>query len=144
MLPLLPGLLAACDNGGRTAGMTAIRWDRDTCSHCKMVISDHRFAVELRGGPADTVHKFDDIGCLVTWVQKNTGEHPWINSDDVCMWIADFTSLDRDEVRWLNPRDVYYINRPSPMGHNFAAVDSTNEGAFVFEEMRQHVLSKGM
>jgi hypothetical protein len=60
------------------------------------------------------------------------------------MWIADFTSLGRDEVRWLNPRDVYYINRSSPMGYDFAAVDSTNEGAFVFEEMRQHVLSKGM
>ncbi|MDR1063160.1 MAG: nitrous oxide reductase accessory protein NosL [Azoarcus sp.] len=144
VLPLLPGLLAACGDGGRPKGMTAIHWDRDTCSHCKMAISDHRFAVELRGGPADTVFKFDDIGCLVKWAQQNAAKQPWVDDADVRMWIANFTSPNRNAVRWLDPRQAYYIGRSSPMGHNFAAVDSTNEKALGFEEIRQHILAKGM
>ncbi|MDR1463507.1 MAG: nitrous oxide reductase accessory protein NosL [Azoarcus sp.] len=143
-LPLLPGLLAACGNGGQPKGMAAIHWDRDACTHCKMAISDHRFAVELRGGPADAVFKFDDIGCLISWAKQNAAEQPWIDNADTRMWVASFTSPDRDNIHWLDPRKVYYIDRSSPMGYNFAAVDSTNEGAIDFENMRQQALVRGM
>ena len=35
--------------------MVEIKWDRDTCVVCNMVISDRRFAGEMRGGPNKTV-----------------------------------------------------------------------------------------
>ena len=48
--------------------MAEIKWDRETCLRCSMVISDRRFAAQVRGGPQDMVFKFDDIGCFVFWI----------------------------------------------------------------------------
>lgn len=50
--------LAVC---GKTShwpvGMPEIKWDRDIFAHCKMVISDRRFAAQIRGGH-HTPHTF--------------------------------------------------------------------------------------
>lgn len=66
LTPLALAVLDACSNKGNwPEGMQPIKWDRDTCVRCNMVISDRRFAAEMHGGERDTVFKFDDIGCLV-------------------------------------------------------------------------------
>ena len=47
---LLLAPLAGCGKQGHwPEGMAEIKWDRDTCARCNMVISDPRFAAELRG-----------------------------------------------------------------------------------------------
>ncbi len=61
--------LGACGKDDRwPEGMQPIKWDRDTCVVCNMVISDRRFAGQLRGGPKKTVFKFDDPGCVALWL----------------------------------------------------------------------------
>jgi hypothetical protein len=136
-------LLAACGKrGGWPEGMAEIKWDRDTCVRCNMVISDPRFAAELRGGEKNTAFKFDDIGCLVFWLRDKAAQHPWMAEPATRMWVAD--STDMSGATWLDPRQAHYLGgRLSPMGYNFAAVRDAASGGLTFEAMREQVLAKG-
>ena len=134
--------LSACGKSQWPEGMAEIKWDRETCPRCSMVISDRRFAAQLRGGPKDMVVKFDDIGCFTFWIRDNLKTHPWLADPATRMWVADVTSKGK-EVIWLDPRNAQYITRTSPMGYNFGAVAYPQMGSLDFEGMRQHVLAKG-
>ena len=134
--------LSACGKSEWPEGMAEIKWDRETCPRCSMVISDRRFAAQLRGGPKDMVVKFDDIGCFTFWIRDNLKTHPWLADPATRMWVADVTSKGK-EVIWLDPRNAQYITRTSPMGYNFGAVAYPQMGSLDFEGMRQHVLAKG-
>ena len=134
--------LSACGKSEWPEGMAEIKWDRETCPRCSMVISDRRFAAQLRGGPKDMVVKFDDIGCFTFWIRDNRKAHPWLDDPATRMWVADVTSKGRDVI-WLDPRKAQYITRTSPMGYNFGAVAYPQMGSLDFAGMRQHVLAKG-
>jgi len=134
--------LSGCQKDGWPAGMAEIKWDRDACARCSMVISDRRFAAELRGGPRDDAYKFDDIGCLLFWVRDKAGEQPWLNEPATKMWVADLNSRG-NEVKWLDPRQAHYLSRRSPMGYNFAAAALPQAGSQDFASMREHVLARG-
>jgi len=138
----LAAALAAC---GRSSpwpeGMLEIIWDRDTCSRCSMAISDRRFAAELRGGEKNAAFKFDDVGCLVTWMQAKEKEFPWLAEAATRLWVADITSAGD---KWLDARKAHYSGgKVSPMGYNQAASAYAQPGAMDFEEMRRHVSAKG-
>ncbi len=42
-------------------------YPEDNCSHCRMAISDQRFAAEIIDTRGDAF-KFDDIGCMLTFM----------------------------------------------------------------------------
>ncbi len=135
----LAALLSACGKSGWPEGMAEIKWDRDTCTRCRMAISDRRFAAQVRGGPKDQVFKFDDIGCVVFWLK----EQAWGNDANVRLWVADAASKP-DQLTWLDPRQAYYVaGKTSPMGYNFAAYGQAQAGSITFSEMRELLLQKG-
>ena len=138
----LAALLSGCKKDAWPEGMVELKWDRDTCVVCNMVISDRRFAGEMRGGPNNTVFKFDDPGCMALWLKDKAEKYPWLADSATRMWVADFNSKNRDEITWLDPRRAFYITRTSPMGFNFAAVATPLAGALDFTDMRQHVLAR--
>lgn len=39
-------------------------WDREICAHCRMTISERRYAVQLMG-PGAAVRYYDDLGCAL-------------------------------------------------------------------------------
>ena len=123
-------------------GMAPIIFDRDTCTRCSMVISDRRFAGQIRGGPKDTVFKFDDVGCMVFWLRDKADAHPWLAEAATRMWIADLASKPGATV-WHDPRLAHYVNKLSPMGYNYAAVAAPQAGSLDFAGMRERVLAKG-
>ncbi len=135
--------LSACGKKGSwPEGMAEIKWDRDTCVRCNMVISDPRFAAEMRGGEKNTAFKFDDIGCLVFWLRDKASQYPWMAAADTRMWVAD--STDISGATWLDPRAAHYLGgRLSPMGYNFAAVRDAAPGSVTYEVMREQTLAKG-
>jgi len=139
----IAAMLAACGaKGDWPEGMVEIKWDRDTCVRCNMVISDRRFAAEMRGGEKNTVFKFDDIGCLVFWLRDKAQQFPWIAAPATRMWVAD--SSDSKGERWLDPRQAQFQGgRTSPMGYNYAAVPYPQPGSVDFAMLREHVLAKG-
>ncbi|MCE1182074.1 MAG: hypothetical protein LWW81_07185 [Rhodocyclales bacterium] len=135
--------LGACKHGDWPEGMAEIKWDRDTCTRCSMVISDRRFAAEIRGGPENLAFKFDDPGCLAFWLKEKAEKYPWAADPATRIWLADYDSKSREAMHWLEPKRAYFITRSSPMGYNFAAVSMPQAGTLDFSDMRQHVLAKG-
>ena len=140
---LLLAPLAGCGKQGHwPEGMAEIKWDRDTCARCNMVISDPRFAAELRGGEKNTAFKFDDIGCLVFWLRDKAAQHPWMAEPATRLWVAD--AADMSGATWLDARQAHYLGgRLSPMGYNFAAAREAVSGSLTFEAMREQILAKG-
>ncbi len=121
-------LLSACVEG--KGGPEPIFWDRDACTECTMVISDHGFAAELRS-PKGRLYKFDDIGCAVHWLVKQ----PWAGEPAAALWVA-----RQADGTWLDARAAHYVGgKTSPMGYGLAAVVSTEPG-LDFEAMRHQAL----
>lgn len=46
-------------------------YPEDMCAHCRMAISDERFASEIIGAQGE-VFKFDDIGCMENFKSRRT------------------------------------------------------------------------
>ena len=141
----LASLLSACGVAGEwPEGMAEIKWDRDTCVRCNMVISDRRFAAEMRGGPTQQAFKFDDIGCLVFWLRDKATQYPWMAAAATRMWVADAAGRPDEAARWLDPRSTQYLaGRISPMGYNFFAVAAPQEGSIDFAALRTQLLARG-
>lgn len=141
----LPAFFAACSrSSGWPEGMVEIKWDRDTCARCNMVISDRRFAAQLRGGEKNLAFKFDDIGCFVFWLRDKVQQFPWMGDAATRMWVADAASRNDEPVRWLDPRQAYYLGgRMSPMGYNHAAFAAPQAGSIDFATLRERLLALG-
>lgn len=124
---LLPVLwLSGCDraSGDRPA---AITWDRDTCEHCRMTISDRAYAAQVWVEPQQRHYRFDDLGCLVSWLDANG----W-TTDQVRLWVADHRH--RDRVHWLDARTARYLEgMTTPMDYGFGATDEPAAGSLDFE-----------
>lgn len=110
-------LLSACW-GGEKSGPEDIHWDRDVCELCKMFISDHRFAAEVRGGEKKKIYKFDDIGCAINWLN----DQEWAGDNTAEIWVTDFTST-RENTIWLNAREARYERGElTPMNYGYSAI----------------------
>jgi nitrous oxide reductase accessory protein NosL len=140
--PLWAALAGCSRDEGWPPGLDPIRWDRDICARCRMVISDRRFAAAMVGGGPKQVLKFDDIGCAVFWQRDKSASSPWMLAPDTRLWVADLAS--RGTVpNWLDARQAQYVSRASPMGYNFAATPRPDAGSVDFLTMREHVLARG-
>jgi len=141
LTPLAAALAGCGKDGDWPEGMQPIKWDRDTCVVCNMVISDRRFAAEMRGGPKNIVFKFDDPGCIALWLADKAATYPWMRDSATKLWIADVTSRGA-EVTWLAAAKAHYITKTSPMGFNFGAVAHPQAGSVDFPTMCEHVVTK--
>ncbi|MDX9995210.1 MAG: hypothetical protein RBS28_07780 [Rhodocyclaceae bacterium] len=126
---------------GWPEGMQPIKWDRDTCIICNMAISDRRFAGQMRGGPKNTVFKFDDPGCIALCINDKAEKFPWVRDPATKIWVAD-SNVRGNEMRWLDARTAQYAAKFSPMGYNFGAVAYPVGGSVDFPTMCEHVVSK--
>lgn len=145
LLSPIAAMLAAC---GKSAdwpqGMAEIKWDRDTCVRCNMVISDRRFAAELVGGEKNTAFRFDDIGCLVFWLRDKAAQHPWMAEAATRLWVADAAGKPGTPPRWLDARQAHFVGgRASPMGYNYAAVAAGQGEGIDFATLRERLLARG-
>jgi len=133
----LATLLTACARGAGEEGPAEVHWGRDTCAHCGMVISDRRFAAQIRGGPQGAAQLFDDIGCAVSWL----GAQPWGREAAVRVWVAALGS-GGESARWLDARRAHYTSGPqSPMGYNFGAQDAAAPGSLDYAALQERLLA---
>jgi hypothetical protein len=141
LTPLAAALSACGTSGAWPEGMAEIKWDRDTCARCSMVISDRRFAAQVRGGEKNAAFKFDDIGCAVFWMHGKQKDHPWLADPATRFWVAD---AGGNGDKWLEARKAFYAGgKTSPMSYNYSARAYAEPGSFDFSEMSSHVLAKG-
>lgn len=112
-------LLTAGCNPSSSDGPAEVKWDRDVCRACGMVMSDHHFAAQVRS-PTGSLAKFDDVGCAMKWL----AEQPFADDAATRIWVARQT-----DGTWLDGRAAHYVaGKTSPMGFNFGAVDADQPG----------------
>jgi len=137
-LPLLLLLLAPLGGcfGEAETGPVKINWDRDACHVCRMLISDRRFAAQVRGGPRHKAFKFDDLGELIIWLDQQK----WKDDKDVEIWVMDVDT----GTRWLDARKAFYISgQHSPMDYGFGAVEKMRKDAISYGEMMKKTRARG-
>lgn len=131
LLFLLIILLSSCQNN---SGRTEIKWDRDTCEQCRMVISDKHFATQIRGGPDRKIHLFDDMGCAIHWLKQQ----PWGADETTSIWVTDYRT-----GQWLEARHAYYVGgQLTPMNFGFGAVAEPIAGSINFAAVQEQLLAK--
>ena len=128
-------LLAACW-GEPASGPAEIKYDRDACDYCRMIISDPRFATQIRQAKGKKAHKFDDIGDALHWLEMVT----WEVTDETEFWVRDMDTGSQ----WLDARKAFYLpDQHSPMNYGYGALAAQRDGAIDFSEMRKKVLARG-
>lgn len=127
-IALLTLLLAACSSEPPT-GPVDVRYGRDTCELCGMIISDPRYAVQIRGGAGHKAHKFDDIGDALLFLDRQA----WKDDASVEIWVMD---VEKGKT-WLDARKAFYVGGlQSPMAHGYGAYPDKRPGTVDFEVMR--------
>ena len=84
----------------------------DMCEHCRMTISDFRYAAEII--EKRRTHKFDDIGCMLAYAQSKN-----ISPGNARIWVMDF-----DNSTWIRGDEAYFVTSPeihTPMGYGIIA-----------------------
>ncbi len=85
----------------------------DMCSHCRMAISEMRFAAEFLDGDG-AVFKFDDAGCMLNYIRGR------IRREDIRAIFV----MDYEARRWLKADDAVYVRSErikTPMGGGIIA-----------------------
>jgi copper chaperone NosL len=108
--------LAGCGQGSNT-GPGRIHWDRETCEHCQMVISDRRHAIQIRLFEDRQTHAFDDLGCGLLWLDQQGLR---AGSDDGPeIWVKDSEAGD-----WIDARSAAFeAGLTTPMAYGFGVTE---------------------
>jgi len=98
-----------------------IRYGKDACAWCRMIIADAGFAAELKTKKGK-VYKFDAPECLAAFVLSGQ-----IKKDEILgMWVADFAQKGKlipvEQAKFLVSEKI-----KSPMGLNIAAFSSEED-----------------
>lgn len=131
-LVLLIGLAGCKDD----KGPAEVKFGRDTCTMCGMIISDPHYATEVRGGPDNKIVKFDDIGDAMNWLERKG----WGLGATTEIWVMN----SEDGKTWLDARHAFFRHGMSPMSYGFAALPAAAEGTVTFDEMRTASLKRGV
>lgn len=109
MISLLVGAVAC--RGGRPEPVE-LTLNEESCSFCRMAISQRQFAAEVVT-VSGSVDAFDDIGCLRDWVRQHGPPE-----------TAGVFVVDYQTGRWIDARNAFYVSSdrlPTPMSSGLAA-----------------------
>lgn len=105
-------LLNACEKKDNK-GVETIHWDRDVCTRCAMLVSDRHYATQTRNIKTNKNNKFDDIGCAVSWLEKN--DKNWQENTNI--WVKDAINM-----KWIDAKTALWSTKNiSPMGYGLLA-----------------------
>ncbi len=128
-------LLSACSEKPGT-GPGDVKWDRQVCERCRMVLSDRYYAAQVRvfaQGKRSKVFYFDDIGCATLWLENK----PWKADTRTEIWTADHRNGD-----WIDGRKAHYVrNKITPMAYGLGAQRQRAPDSIDFKAAKQHVVS---
>jgi copper chaperone NosL len=118
----------------QTTGAVEVKWDRDACDRCQMMLSERNFSAQIRvfpEGKRSKVYKFDDFGCAVLWLDKQE----YKSNPKTEIWVNDY-KLNK----WLNAKQAWFVKGEiSPMGYGLGAQESKVDNAINFEQAVEHI-----
>jgi copper chaperone NosL len=118
-------VVAGCDDGP-----PPVRYGREECARCRMIVNDDRFAA-AGVAPDGEARKFDEVGCLIDYLAEHPDGLPRA-------WVRGYRSGG-----WHDARTAYYAHGPSlqtPMGSGLAAVATREEADALAAEWGGRVL----
>ncbi len=127
-------LLAAC-GGDPGQGPVEVKWDRDACERCRMVLSDRLHSAQVRVPTLDgrsRVYRFDDIGCALIWLEERA------ERDDPAteIWVNDWRTGD-----WIDARTATYLRgQVTPMEYGLGAQPEPAPDGLDFAQAKAHIL----
>jgi copper chaperone NosL len=132
--PVLLLSLLSC-SGAPDSGPVEVKWDRDTCTRCSMVLSDRNHSAQVRAAPEagkrSKVYKFDDIGCALLWID----DKPWRDDPKTEIWVNDHRN-----GAWIDARSAYYLpGQVTPMEYGLGAQSDAAQGALTYEQAHQRI-----
>jgi hypothetical protein len=127
-------MLSAC-SGAPETGPKEVKWDRDICERCRMVLSDRHYSAQIRYFPAEKkrsrVALFDDIGCAHLWLV----DKPWKDDPRTEIWVNDYRN-----GRWIDARSASYVKgKITPMEYGLGAQSEPVEGGLTFEQAKRYI-----
>jgi len=165
---LISILLAGCQ---KDQGPPKIRYGEETCDHCRMIISEDRFAAAYRLN-SGLVKKFDDIGCAIQHQEKmsdsllnppllekrnekqnatgaNRGSNVSVAEPDVTKSNPansryDFWVRDYTGTLWIGVNQacfVYSDNLQTPMGYGVVATSTQTKAHQLAQAITGKVLT---
>jgi copper chaperone NosL len=134
LLSILFLSFAAC-SGPPDSGPVEVKWDRDVCDRCSMVLSDRHHSAQVRATPVagkrSKVYKFDDIGCALLWIDDKA----WRDDPKTEIWVNDHRN-----GAWIDARSAYYISgQVTPMEYGIGAQSEPADQALNFEQARLQI-----
>ena len=109
------GLYTLLPGEKQLSGDPQIRYGKEACTQCGMVISDDRFAAAIRESSSREYH-FDDTGCMVVYARQSPPPA------GAAYYVRDFAVGG-----WLDAPSGSYVHSPgikSPMAYDVAAFSS--------------------
>lgn len=130
----LATMLPACQEVAGEAPK-AIKYGRDMCDHCTMLISEPQFAAQVWNPATKRYGLFDDIGCAAVFMEENG----LVDKPGVRFWVADAD----DPKAWLDAATAFYrTGARTPMDYGFAATRTAAPDRIPFDRMRSKALEK--
>ena len=133
LLALVALILSAC-SGDPGQGPVEVKWDRDTCERCRMVLSDRLHSAQVRVPTPDgrsRVYRFDDIGCALIWLEERA------ERDDPAteIWVNDWRTGD-----WIDARTATYLgDQVTPMEYGLGAQPEPAPDGLDFAQAKAHI-----
>ena len=130
---LLVMLLVAC-SGDPGKGPVQVKWDRDACERCRMVLSDRHYAAQVRifpDGKRSKIFNFDDIGCAMLWLEDKS----WKDDPGTEIWVKNYRNGN-----WIDARSAIYVkNRVTPMEYGLGAQPPDGTEGLSYAQAMEHV-----
>jgi copper chaperone NosL len=125
-------LITACSE--MDTGPVEVKWDRDVCERCRMMLSDRQHAAQVRGGEKNRAYKFDDIGGAILWLE----DKDWKLDPSTEVWVTDH----RDE-RWIDAKKAWFVTgHNTPMEFGLGAQSTPIEGAMSFQQAVEYIIQR--
>lgn len=101
-------------------------WGKEPCAHCKMLVSDRRYAAQAVDETGE--HRFfDDVGCMVLWMDaRKAPERAWARAAVAGTWV------DARAAKYMQ-------GARTPMDFGFEA---RADGTLSFDAVRAAVVAK--
>ena len=130
MLFIILGImLSACSQ--QSSGPVEVKWDRDICERCRMMLSDRFHSAQIRGGEKSKLYKFDDIGGAILWLQ----DKDWKDSQETEIWVNDHRT-----GQWIDARKAWFVTGQStPMEFGLGAQGEEPVDGFSFTEAEAYI-----
>jgi copper chaperone NosL len=120
--------LGGC-RAGAPSGPPSIRYGKDLCAECRMIISEERFAAGAADEAGEVV-KFDSVGCLIRFLRDKPGQ--------TRVWVKRY-----DSDGWIDVRNAFFVLSEkilAPMGYGVAATDSKTDAEKIAGELEGKIM----